>query len=336
MAGYFFRYNHMMHVLIISRSSDLAEWEKGWHTHFNNQAFTCQTFQADRNRSVQVHELQAAGIDITKIDYLLLWGEEAAELIPEFTQLKAVISLGAGVNHVVAQLKQTGKPLYRLLDAGMAEQMADYALYWAYHFMRDMDRYQRQQARSNWEAHSVATIDQWPVTVLGVGKLGQAVVTRLQKQGFKVSGWSRSPKDIKNMTSYAGIDQLQASVSGAKLVYCLLPLTEETTEILNLDLFEKMAPGSVLINVARGAQLRERDLLTTLDRGHLRGAVLDVFQTEPLNVSHAFWQHPAIWITPHSAANTRIEPALEQIHHIFDAITEGDTGPGLVDYEAGY
>ena len=91
-----------------------------------------------------------------------------------------------------------------------------------------------------------------------------------------------------------------------------------------------------MINVARGAHLVDEDLLAQIARGHVAGATLDVFRTEPLPPEHAFWKHPKITITPHSSANTMREESVAQIARKLMAFDRGEKVAGLVDMSRGY
>jgi glyoxylate/hydroxypyruvate reductase A len=116
----------------------------------------------------------------------------------------------------------------------------------------------------------------------------------------------------------------------------LLPLTPDTTNILNRERLSRLQSGGYVINVARGAHLVDADLLALLDSGHLAGATLDVFRTEPLPPAHPFWRHPKITITPHTSARTLRETSIAQIAGKVAAIERGEPVAGLVDVERGY
>src|SRR3546814_14100269 len=94
-------------------------------------------------------------------------------------------------------------------------------------------------------------------------------------------------------------------MEGTDIRGCLLPLTAETNGILNARTFAKLPRGAAVINVGRGGQLVEGDLLAALDSGQISGATLDVFQQEPLPAAHPFWEPPRVLMTPHTAKNGR-------------------------------
>ncbi|WP_417845657.1 2-hydroxyacid dehydrogenase [Thalassospira povalilytica] len=274
--------------------------------------------------------------DPETIDYALFW-KQPQGLIKTLSNLKAIFSLGAGVDHVVSSPSLPADlPVIRLEDAGMADQMVQYHLYAALHFMRDFDIYSDQQVKADWTQHPVARISKCRIGVMGLGALGAAVATALSSLGFGVSGWSRSMKAIDGITTFAGKETLGEFLGQSDILICLLPRTTETENVLNSTTLSFLPKGAAIINAARGAMINEADLLRALDTGHLRGAFLDVAVTEPLPESHPFWDHPKIRITPHIAAETRIEESVEQIAENIDRINRGETPRGLVNRETGY
>ncbi len=297
----------------------------------------------DRWKEAMVNRLSDAQIvtqyenyDSETIDFALLW-KQPQGLLKSLTGLQAIFSLGAGVDHVLsAPSLPEDVPVIRLEDAGMADQMVQYHLYAALHFMRDFDIYARQQANANWTQHDVARISKCRVGVMGLGALGAAVATALTQLGFAVSGWSRTMKAIDGITTYAGSETLNEFLGQSDILICMLPRTPETEGVLNGNSLSQLPKNAAVINAARGAMIVEADLLRLIDTGHLRGAFLDVAVTEPLPESHPFWDHPKIRFTPHIAAATRIEESVDQIADNIDRITRGERPRGLVDRKTGY
>jgi glyoxylate/hydroxypyruvate reductase A len=153
---------------------------------------------------------------------------------------------------------------------------------------------------------------------------------------FPVLGWSRTRKDIEGVRCYAGPAQFDEFLAATRILVCLLPLTVETHDIMNARTLGLLKPGGYVINVARGAQLVEHDLLALLGSGHLAGAALDVFRTEPLPPQHPFWKHPKITITPHTSARTLREESIAQIAGKIRALERGEPVAGVVDAQRGY
>jgi len=158
----------------------------------------------------------------------------------------------------------------------------------------------------------------------------------LQVFEFPVNGWSRSPKSIDGVRGFSGSGGFHDFLAASRVLVNLLPLTSDTQDILNRDTLARLQPGGYVINVARGAHLVEDDLIALLDAGHLAGATLDVFRTEPLPAGHPFWTHPKITVTPHTSARTLRTESVAQIAGKIGALERGETVSGVVDAGVGY
>lgn len=254
--------------------------------------------------------------------------------------LEQVYAFSAGVDHL---LQHPGLPedvtIIRLLDAGMAQQMAEYALYGTLHFQRQMGMLRKAQARHEWvrdvKANATADIR---IGVLGAGALGLQVATRLSLNGYPVSCWSRSARQSPDGRIHMlhGYEAMPEFLANSQVLVCLLPLTDATRGILDHQLFSELPRGAFLINPGRGDHLVEADLLSALASGQLSGALLDVFSVEPLPEDHPFWEHPDILITPHVAAQSLEEESVRQIVDNIEAVERGELPSGLVDRKSGY
>lgn len=264
-------------------------------------------------------------------DYALLWKPPAA-LFEQQRTLKAVFVLGAGVDAQLPLIPDS-LPLYRLEDSGMGEQMADYV---SHYLLRWFYRYDAYQQQHYWQPGTLDNKAAWPVTILGYGAMGKAVAERVRQLGFPVQAWRRQPDGEAVVPVFAGLDALPTCLGSTRVLVNLLPLTPETRGLLNQERFAQLAPGSYLINLARGAHVVDEDLLAALDSGHLAGAALDVFQQEPLPAEHHYWQHPKVSITPHIGALTPLPDALRQIHDKLNCLLQGLPAGGLVDRTRGY
>lgn len=278
---------------------------------------------------------------LPQVDYALVWRPKPNMLAGQ-KKLKAIFALGAGVDAILDQLTDEpdllpkNVPLYRLEDTGMARQMIEYTTASVMRYFRRLDEYQQLQRECNWQYLPPYEYDDFSIGVMGLGVLGSQVAMHLASLGFNVKGWSRSLKQIKSVTCY-GYSQFEDFLCGTKLLINLLPSTPQTREILNISLFKKLAEGAYLINIARGKQLVEQDLLIALDNGLIKAATLDVFVKEPLAATHPFWQHNQITITPHISAMTKPIAASEQIIDKINRIEKGEIVlDGLVDIQKGY
>ena len=171
---------------------------------------------------------------------------------------------------------------------------------------------------------------------MGLGVLGERVAKALAQFDFPVNGWSRSPKAIEGVRGFAGAAQFNDFLAASRVLVNLLPLTPETADVIHRDTLAGLQPGAYVINVARGAHLVEDDLLAAIDSGHVAGATLDVFRTEPLPAGHAFWNHPRITVTPHTSARTLRDESIAQIARKMAAMERGEPVAGVVDAARGY
>lgn len=247
-----------------------------------------------------------------RVSFAVAW-QQPKNQFPVYPNLKVISSLGAGADHL---LKDDSIPqhvaLTRVVAPTLTEQMSDYVLLSVLALIRHFHDYNKQQVWADWEPHTDYKKEDIMVGVMGLGEIGRNTAEHLAKNGFNVSGWSKSKKTIQNVVTYSK-EQLDPFLATTNILVCLLPLTEETKDILNLSLFKKLGKPAFLINVARGSHLVEEDLIYALDMGFLDYATLDVFQKEPLPESHPFWSRDNITITPHVASVTQPEEVAEVI-----------------------
>jgi glyoxylate/hydroxypyruvate reductase A len=175
-----------------------------------------------------------------------------------------------------------------------------------------------------------------PVGIMGLGVLGARVAQAVAQFDFPVNGWSRMAKEVAGVRCFHGAGGFHDFLASSKVLVSVLPATAETRDLINRDTLSRLQPGGYLINVARGVQLVEEDLLALIAEGQLAGAALDVFRTEPLPADHPFWTHPKITITPHSAALTIRSESIAQIAAKMVALQSGQPVAGLVDRQRGY
>jgi glyoxylate/hydroxypyruvate reductase A len=253
-----------------------------------------------------------------EIEMALTWAHPTGAL-RKYPRLGCICSMGAGIDHLLTDPKLPdpdlpGNPtIVRLVDQKLVRDMSEYLLLAVLTHFRQFDFYQAKKQKNDWQPLLPREKKEMVIGIMGLGQLGEAAAKRLQEAGFSVCGWRNSPKKIDQVPSFHGKEQLDSFLSRAHILICLLPLTRQTRQILNQDTFSKLPQGAYLINVGRGDHLKEADLLTALDQGHLAGACLDVFQTEPLPGDHPFWQHPQIRVTPHISSQTNPTSVAPQI-----------------------
>ena len=260
-----------------------------------------------------------------------------AELFARERKVRAVINLAAGVEAMLAvPTLDPALPVFRLEDAGMSEQMADYATYAILRWFRQFDHYAEQAARAEWTQHPPRYKRDFPVGVMGMGEIGRPVAARMAALGFPVHGWSASGRAVAGVTMHAGLAALDGFLATVRVLVAALPLTPDTRGVLNASRLARLPQGAYIVNVGRGALLVEQDLVAALDSSHVAGAMLDVFDVEPLPADHAYWRHPRIDVTPHVSAITLRQESLEQAAEKIRAFHRGEMPSGRVDRTRGY
>ena len=271
-------------------------------------------------------------------DYAVVWAPPQ-QFFDEQTKLKGVFNIGAGVDALTSLRIPDGVPVVRLDDAGMSVQMAEYVCHAVIRHFREFDGYESDMVQGQWSYRKPRRRQDFPVGVMGLGVLGARVIRSLNLFDFPVLGWSRSEKKIEGVPCFSGTSEFNDFLTATRILVCLLPLTPETENVMRRDTLARLLPGGYVINVARGGHLVDDDLIALIDSGHLAGATLDVFRTEPLPTAHPFWNHPKIALTPHTSARTLRDESIAQIAGKIRALCSGApiaSLGGVVDLKKGY
>ncbi len=256
-------------------------------------------------------------------------------------RLKAIFSLGAGVDHVVADPGLPDVPVVRIVDPDLTMRMTEYVVLHVLMHHRRQRRYDAQQQARIWREHAQPPASAVTVGVMGLGVLGRDAGEALRRIGFRVAGWSRTPKTLPGIETFHGDAGLDAFLRRTEILVCLLPATPATQGILGLELLRRLkrdgaAGGACLINAGRGALQVDADILAALDEGSLAGATLDVFPTEPLPAASALWAHPQVTITPHNAATSDPAALVANVLRQIDRCEAGLPLEHVVDRAVGY
>ena len=255
--------------------------------------------------------------------------------LSDFGNLRLIQSLWAGVEVILKDPGlRTDIPLARMKDPEMETSMALSVLAHVLSFHLHHDEYRRHQSRSEWRQIYGVEPERRVVTLLGLGAMGRSAAVALRDAGFRVAALVRSPRSGEIETF--GFDQLDARLAETDVLVNLLPVTDQTRDLIDGDLLAKLPSGSAFVNVARGAHVVDDDLLAALDSGHLRHAYLDVFRSEPLPADHPFWQHPRVTVTPHMAAPTFPPSGARFVAEQLARLERGEPLEHLVDHGAGY
>jgi len=279
-------------------------------------------------------DLDAA--DPAKVDTVVCYRLPAG-VCPKLPQLKLVCASSAGVDKILAVPDLPPSiPVTRVVDEAQNLQIGQYVAMMALRHVRNARLYEAQQHQRAWKRHAIHAPGSATVGLLGLGASGQVVAGCLTALGFKVAGWSRSPRNVPGVECLSGASGFDALLARADILVCLLPLTADTRGLLDRAKLARLPRGAYFINVARGGHLVETDLLALLDEGHLAGAALDVQSKEPLPDDSPLWTHPAVTITPHVASQpTPLAVARSVIANV-RRLHEGAPLLNLVDRSRGY
>lgn len=286
--------------------------------------------------------LNEAGLDFClasefepdQVDYIVYAPNGGLLDFTPYTRLKAVLSLWAGVEKI-ADNETLTIPLARMVDHGLTQGMTEWVVGHVLRYHLGMDQHITVQD-GIWTPDAPPLATERQVCVLGLGALGEAVARALAALNFNVTGWSRSAKDIPNVTCLHGDDGLRAALLRAEIVVLLLPDTPATLNTLNAETLALLPKGACIINPGRGPLIDDDALLEAVNSGQVGHATLDVFRVEPLPADHPYWAHPNVTVTPHIASETRPATAAQVICENIRRGEEGEPFLHLVDRDLGY
>ncbi|KAF1010965.1 MAG: Glyoxylate/hydroxypyruvate reductase A [Pseudomonas fluorescens] len=272
--------------------------------------------------------------DPADVDILLVWTPPEETL--QYPNLKLVQCLGAGVDHLVNLPIPTHVPLARLIDRSQVQGFVEYVTAAVLSWHRGFPQFAQAQLKHRWAPQPRVLASQRKVGIMGLGEMGSPCAVQLAHMGFAVRGWSRSPRSLDGVQTFAGEAGLSGFLQGLDVLICVLPLTASTEGILDQTLFAQLAPGAYVINVGRGAHCNEADLCTALDSGQLGGALLDVVSVEPLPQDHPLWSQQGLSLTPHIATSQIASSAAAVAAENIRRIRSGQQPLGQVDRSRSY
>ncbi|WOD06080.1 glyoxylate/hydroxypyruvate reductase A [Marinomonas sp. GJ51-6] len=236
-----------------------------------------------------------------------------ATLLKEYPNLKVLHALSAGADHLSKDLLTSGLPVCRIVDNEQKHGMLEYILWGILNHQRDFELYRNQQAQQTWQTAKQRYTGEIQITLLGLGEIGSYVAQQLAQFGYKVNGWNRSLKNIPGVSCFDSNTSLDPLLAETDVLVNLLPLTQATKGILSKSLLDKLPPDSYLINCGRGGHMITDDLIDAVESGHLKGALLDVFDEEPLPNDNPLWSTKGIVITPHIASSSSYSTIVNQV-----------------------
>ena len=280
------------------------------------------------------------GPDDASIDYAVVW-KQPQGVLSHLPNLKAIFSVGAGVDHLLADPTLPDVPIVRVVADNLTAHMVDYVVWRVMDHHRQGIAYRDNQARKLWREPPQPPSSQITVGMMGLGELGRAAAQALGTIGFRLTGWSRTGRHIAGITCFHGADGLPEFLAATDILVVLLPLTPDTRGIVDYALLrglrrDNALGGAVLINAGRGGLQKEADILRALEDGTLKEASLDVFESEPLPSASPLWTHPRVVATPHAAATSDPAHLAPAMLAQMDAFDRGEPLRNVVDRTAGY
>lgn len=258
-----------------------------------------------------------------EIEYAVIWNHPPGDL-QRYPNLKGILLLGAGTEHIDQDTNVPDLPIVRLIDPEVLQDMALYTLYWVMNLHRRYDIYRQQQQDSTWLRHDICMPSDYSITVLGLGAVGKTVASRLRSNGFTVRGWDAYPQQLEHVECFSGKGALPEALSHTDVLVNCLPLNPATRYFIDRDVLGQLPKGAALINISRGDVIHDDDLLSALDSEHLSAAVLDAFTVEPLPENSPYWHHPKVTVTPHMSGATYARSAARLIVENIQRIERGE------------
>jgi len=268
--------------------------------------------------------------------YAFVWQPEAG-LLKKYTNIQAIFSLGAGIDHILADPELPDVPIIRMGDDGLKEGMAEYVLMNVLMHHRQMPLFLAQQHRAHWQRAFSKPASHVRVGIMGYGSLGKCAASALRPLGYPIATWSNSAKaEEENTEHFTGPSALEAFLARTDILVGLLPETKDTKGLLDDRRLAILPKGSAIISAGRGSLIDLDALHSHLNSGHLSGVTLDVVPEEPLADDHWLWHHPAVIITPHVAAITRADSAARYILENIQRLRSGRAPDNMLDKIRGY
>ena len=275
-------------------------------------AFNCSSGQIKQLEDIgynvifQQDERGELVTDARCIDAVICNGLFLYHSIDEFTSLKLIQLTSAGLDRVpLEKISERGVKLFNARGV-YSIPMAEFALCGVLEQYKHFNSFIGNQKKHIWEKdRTVRELQGDTVCIVGCGSVGTECAKRFKAFGTTVIGADLVEPQSEYYDEYVPMDRLSEALSKADIVILTLPLTDETRGTVNKDMFACFKNGAVLVNIARGAVVNENDLISALENGKLGGAVLDVFENEPLQENSPLWNMENVIITPHNSFVSR-------------------------------
>lgn len=283
-----------------------------------------------------VHWWDDPAVDPAAIRYAVVWDPEPGRLAA-LPNLRVIFGSGAGVDFILRDPALPKLPIVRCVPPEATQRMGEFVCWSVLSLMKDARRMALGQAQAHWDYFEMPyNASEKTVGIMGLGAMGTHAAEMLRGMGIPLVAWSRTRKSVEGVTCYAGEEERDAFLARCDVLVCLLPATPETQGIIGTPLLARLPRGAGLVNVGRGVQQKLDDILAALDSGQLSGAVLDVFDPEPLPDGHPAWSHPRLIVTPHVASTPSRRDRARYIAGLIAAHERGEALPNLFDPARGY
>ena len=256
------------------------------------------------------------------------------DVLPLLPNLKWVQAMWAGVEPL---LDPTLRRDYILTNARgvFGPLMSEYVFgYLLLHERKIFQRYASQQ-KNLWDATVTGTLREKTIGLLGVGSIGAHLASTAKHFGMTVHGFTRASESCPDVDVYFHTD-ISSFAKNLDYLICVLPNTNATRHIVDASVLKSLPAHALFINVGRGNAVDEPALADARVSGQIAGAVLDVFQQEPLPADHNFWRTPNLFITSHTAAPSFPKDVSDLFIENYQRFLRGETLKYQVDFQKGY
>jgi len=244
-----------------------------------------------------------------------------SQLFPELIASPATVTNGSGV---------------------YSPSLGEFALAGILYFAKDFRRMVRSQMAGVWDQFDIVPIEGAVVGIVGYGDIGRAVATRVKSCGMRVLAVKRHAPPLYHVDPlveklYGPADRLEM-IARCDYLVVAAPLTPETEHMIGAAEFAAMKPSAVVINIGRGPVIDEAAMIAALQQGRIKGAALDVFETEPLPPGHPFYSLENVLLSPHCADHTPdwMENAMRFFLQQFERFRKGEPLLNVIDKQLGY
>jgi len=270
-----------------------------------------------------------------EMDALFTWSFPR-ELLVGAERLRWIQSTGAGVDHIMA-----ARPLppsvtvTRTIDV-FGPAMAEYVLGYLFAATLRIPRVVAHQRARRWEPFAAPLLRGKTAVVVGLGNIGREVCRTLRMAGLRVIGVSRGGRPIDQADEVMTVGRLDEALPKADFLVLVVPLTSESRGLIDARRLALLPPHAWLVNIGRGAVVREPDLIAALRDGGLGGAVLDVFEREPLPADSPLWTLENVVVTPHLSGPDDVPTNAQRFLENYRRFKAGQPLEGVVDLERDY